>query len=144
MIVFGRTSVGAGESTDSMTRFVIGRDPPTHGPHIILEDRTVSRSHAAIVVADGRCVLSDTDSTSGTFIRERGEWRRISSAIVSLADRVRFGAFVTTIDELLKRATEIVAESEKGKSPSDTKAKSSKGARVERDPETGQIVIRSR
>ena len=96
----------------------------------MLDDRTVSRTHGAIVVSGGRCVLSDSDSTSGTFVRDSGKWRRISSAVVSLEDRVRFGAYVITVEELLSLAEEAT------ESPARSK--------IERDPETGQIVKRSR
>ena len=112
-----------------MATFVIGRAPPTDKPRIVLDDRTVSRTHGAIAVTAGRCILSDADSTSGTFVRQEGEWRRISTAVVEMEDRVRFGAYVITVGDLLKRATEPVPEGPR---------------RIERNPETGEIVKKVR
>ena len=114
---------------ENMATFVIGRAPPSDKPRIVLDDRTVSRTHGAIDVSGGRCILSDADSTSGTFVRQQGQWRRISTAIVEMDDRVRFGAYVITIGELLERATEPVPDGPR---------------RIERNPETGEIVKKGR
>ncbi len=47
---------------------VLGRDPAAD---IVLDDDTVSRRHARVVVAAGSAVLSDLGSKNGTYLRGR-------------------------------------------------------------------------
>lgn len=110
-----------------MTDYVIGREPDPTRPRIPLEDRSVSRTHGKLsVLGDGRYVLEDLRSQNGTYIREKGGWRRIETAQVGNDDQVRFGLFTTTVSALLQRAVH-----------------SSGRVRMERNPETGEIVKRS-
>lgn len=112
-----------------MATYIIGRDPDPGQPRIVILDKTVSRRHASITSASGGgYLLRDLDSTSGTFAREPGGWRRISSATVYPDDEVRFGGRVVKVSEMLRTAQD--AEPAAG------------GGRLERDPETGQVVRR--
>src|SRR5262245_51979277 len=47
---------------------IIGRDP---GAAVFLDDRSVSRRHARIVVSDDGAVLEDLESKNGTFLKEK-------------------------------------------------------------------------
>jgi hypothetical protein len=106
--------------------YVIGREPDPSQPRIILEDKSVSRTHGKLsVLGNGQFMLEDLRSQNGTYVREKGGWRRIDRAQVRDSDEVRLGLFGTTISELLSRA--IYAPGR---------------VRMERNPETGEIVKR--
>ncbi len=106
-----------------MKAFLVGRAKDCD---IHLTDPTVSRRHAELIAqTDVEFLLVDKQSTSGTYILRKGEWRPVSTAKVGLQDRVRLGAFETTIGELM--ATRIMRTTP---------------GRLERDPETGEIVDR--
>ncbi|HZH11715.1 MAG TPA: FHA domain-containing protein [Microvirga sp.] len=113
-----------------MATYIIGREPDPDKPRIVIEDRTVSRKHGTLSASGGAYILSDSNSTGGTFIREPGGWRRITSASVLPDDEIRLGMFVTTIQELLQRAVRTPTALTR--------------QRVERDPETGEIVKKAR
>ena len=109
-----------------MTTLIIGR---AKDADISISDATVSRRHAELAIApDGKMVLSDQDSTGGTYLLIGNGWRRISSTPVTAADRVRFAGHETTVEEILAQAGQ--------KSPSGRRK------RYERDPETGEIIVR--
>ena len=110
-----------------MTTWLVGR----HGNcDLVIDDPTVSRRHANLCeVGPQLYLLDDLDSTSGTFVLQPQGWRRITSSRVRGTDRVRFGAFETSVEELLHRRKPPSVET---------------GAAVERDPETGAIVVRRR
>ena len=62
---------------------------------ILLTDETVSRSHASLVVSDGRFVLKDDNSAHGTMVNGQ----RISSAGAELydGDRITLGGGLTAL-----------------------------------------------
>lgn len=112
-----------------MTTYIIGREPDPDSPRIVISDQTVSRRHATLCEeADGTFVICDTGSTSGTFLKTNGGWRRIMQANVRLGDSIRLGGVNTTIKELLDGA--VIRPEEESL------------LRVERNPETGEIVKR--
>jgi len=78
-----RTALEPGET-------VIGRDP---GAGLFIDDPSVSRRHARIVVTEQRATLEDLGSKNGTFLGER----RIEAA-VPLEDgaRIRIGTVALT------------------------------------------------
>jgi pSer/pThr/pTyr-binding forkhead associated (FHA) protein len=93
---------------------------------INVADPTVSRCHAELIVqTDTEFLLVDKQSTSGTFVLRKGEWRPVSTARVGPQDKVRLGAFETTVGDLVE-----------------TRTKRTTPGRLERDPETGEIVDR--
>ena len=92
---------------------------------IFINDDTVSSVHGKIRdFGGGRYEFSDNNSTNGTYIRERRGWARISTAELSEHDEIRLGSFQTSIYDLLGA---------KAASPSGK-------VRLERDPETGQVI----
>jgi pSer/pThr/pTyr-binding forkhead associated (FHA) protein len=104
--------------------YVIGREPDPGRPRIVLEDKSISRNHGLISgVGDGRYVLEDMNSANGTYIRERGGWRRVERVTVGINDEVRLGMYVTSVSALLQRAVHTPGRT-----------------RLERNPETGEIV----
>ncbi|HTY41868.1 MAG TPA: FHA domain-containing protein [Thermoanaerobaculia bacterium] len=70
---------------------IIGRDP---GAGIFIDDRSVSRRHARILVTDDVAVLEDLSSKNGTFIQER---RVEGSFALSDGDKVRIGSVPVTV-----------------------------------------------
>ena len=72
---------------------------------------------------NGGFVLQDLNSSNGTFVRERGGWRRVATANLNIGDEVRLGTYTTTVGELLQNAVLTPGR-----------------ARVERNPETGEII----
>lgn len=82
-------------------KFTIGRDARCDVP---LADESVSARHAELSVpAPGTLLLTDCKSTNGTFlIGADGRARKIRQALVSPADRVRFGAVTLGIRDLLE------------------------------------------
>ncbi len=110
-----------------MISLLIGRHPDCD---IVIDDPTVSRRHAELSrVADQLYLLNDGGSTCGTFVLEPQGWKRISSARVRTADRIRLGAFEASVADIIKL----------GRSGGDRH-----GGVVERDPDTGEIVVRNR
>ncbi len=54
---------------------------------IVLDDLSVSASHAWITNQHGRCIVMNTLSTNGTFVNDR----RVHEALLQDGDRVRLG-----------------------------------------------------
>ena len=54
---------------------------------IVINDPSVSATHAWIINQHGHCVLMNTLSTNGTFVNEK----RIHETVLAHGDRVRFG-----------------------------------------------------
>lgn len=107
-----------------MTTYRIGRLADCD---IVINDATVSRHHAEIAISDGgQIVLTDIGSTGGTYVRGKTGWRPIQQSSVTLIDEVRFGSWESSIQLLLNQL------------------RTKKGGRVrlERDPDTGEIVTR--
>jgi len=80
----------AGESfrpTADRTR--IGRSPECE---IFLDDVTVSRNHAVLIVRDDGYVVEDQGSLNGTFVNRR----RIDTAVLSSGDELQIGKYRMT------------------------------------------------
>ena len=120
-----------------MARYSFGRNPDSSQQRIVIDDdsdRTVSRQHGTISPVGGsRYKLTDSDSAGGTFIREKGGWRRISTAEVGADDEIRLGKYVTSVRHLLNR---VAKQSKPDEDDVDMK--------VERDPDTGEIIKREK
>jgi pSer/pThr/pTyr-binding forkhead associated (FHA) protein len=94
---------------------------------IYINDETVSSFHGKIVDhGGGRYEFWDTNSTNGTFIRESRGWTRITTAELSDHDEIRLGTFETRLRDLLR--------------PKASPPGPSGGVRLERNPETGEII----
>lgn len=111
-----------------MTTLSVGRHPDCD---IVIADPTVSRHHAELSqVGADLFMFADQNSTSGSYRHDEGGWKRITSARLRSADRVRLGAFETTVGDLLRQARNA--------------RPASAAPTIERDPVTGQIVVRPR
>ena len=75
------------------SRFALSREKTTIGRHpesdIFLDDVTVSRRHAEVIVSDGRFTVTDAGSLNGTYLnRERIEQSELRSG-----DELQIGKF---------------------------------------------------
>lgn len=69
---------------------------------IRLDDASVSRLHAELTLtADGRCYLTDRNSSGGTRILRGGEWTPCRQGYVDLDAKVRFGKCEAALTDLL-------------------------------------------
>jgi FHA domain len=72
-----------------MAKLRIGRSDTND---IVLDDTSISRKHAELEeLSDGVWRLTDIGSSAGTFVKEGGQWKQISSVDVDLDTDVRFG-----------------------------------------------------
>jgi pSer/pThr/pTyr-binding forkhead associated (FHA) protein len=118
-----------------MTTYFIGRNPEGDRNRIVVSDLTVSASHCTLSPGEGGVwEIIDNKSTNGTFVREKGTWREISKAKLRAEDEVRLGAYITTVAELIRLVQSVTAPA----APS-----SISKSRLERDPETGEIVTKT-
>jgi len=79
--------------------FVIGRGATAD---IVLNDETVGRKHAEIVVSGGKFFLADVGSKNGTYqLFADGNEVPFNRGWVSLGDRFAFGRVETTVANLL-------------------------------------------
>lgn len=121
-----------------MTTLSIGRHPDCD---VVLGDPTVSRRHAELSqIGPDLFMAVDQGSTSGSYRFESGGWKRFTSARLRAVDRVRLGAFETTVADLLDKSR----RGSSSPSPSPLRDAAAASPRVERDPLTGQIVVRER
>jgi predicted component of type VI protein secretion system len=108
-----------------MIELLIGRDQDCD---VVIDDPSVSRKHAKLIVTNGDVhVISDFGSKHGTFVKENGSWKRVSSAEVKMHDRVKLGLQTWSISDLLNASTA---------------SKPPKHGPMERNPETGEIIPR--
>ncbi len=132
-----------------MTRrsFVIGRSPYAD---VVLADTGVARRHAEIVAtADGRFHLTDCASETGTWRRSGtgGPWEAVRQAFVAADEPLRLGEHHCTINALI--GDQLAPEDGAGRGGPGKgrwrhegmgEAAEPPRGRVERDPETGEIV----
>ncbi len=71
---------------------IIGRAPDSF---IRIDEAVVSRHHARLSCEGGRIVLTDLNSSNGTYVNGQ----RITRAVVSTGDRIRIGATEYTISD---------------------------------------------
>ena len=77
---------------------IVGRGRPAD---IRLDDPSVSRLHAELVVSDGGAIhVADRSSANGTWIETDGQWERIAQRAVVLGDRLRLGDVEIAVSEL--------------------------------------------
>ena len=69
---------------------VIGREPPSD---VALDDSSLSRRHARLMLHEGAVVVEDLGSTNGTWI----SGKRIDRAIATTGDEILFGAVVASV-----------------------------------------------
>ena len=88
--------------------FIVGRDNKSGKIcHIFVprDQMTVSRQHLELTVTeDGRYLVNDLDSASGTFVRRaHGKWERVGQAWVEPETIIRLGEYEVTVADLLGR-----------------------------------------
>lgn len=81
----------------------IGRDPKND---YAIDNMSVSRKHATLEITDGRIVLSDIGSKSGTFLAKGGRLERITYMEVSERDVVLLGSERVVIRDIIRAVTE--------------------------------------
>ena len=105
---------------------------------VCLDDTSVSRTHADVeFLSDGRLYVTDRGSTNGTFVLEAGKWRAIHRELLLPTDRVRFGYYEMTVQEL-----NALLVHKEDSSSSGSPAVNPRRALV-RDPKTGEIMEKS-
>lgn len=121
--------------------YAIGRsaDAPIRIPD---DQRTVSMMHAEITeTADGRLYLTDRQSTNGTAVFRHGDWRTLRQDFVDSGERIRLGAYETTVAQLLAGLPERRAAKPSQRAPTPAPARAVAGRRrPRRNPETGEII----
>jgi uncharacterized membrane protein YhaH (DUF805 family) len=83
--------IDAAELADMSSGLIMGRDPASCG--FVVDDDTISRSHARLSFRDGNYILEDLGSTNGTRLNGRALVRFETSPLRS-GDRVVFGSAV--------------------------------------------------
>jgi pSer/pThr/pTyr-binding forkhead associated (FHA) protein len=78
----------------------IGRSPTNN---IAIRDKNISRVHCQIVVSDGRCVLTDLQSTNGTFVNDQ----RVVECGLKPKDEIRVGVTLLRLEETGEREDAI-------------------------------------
>lgn len=129
--------------------FVIGRSPYAD---VVLADISVARRHAELVATgDGRFHLTDCAGETGTWRRADGQadgkWESIRQAFVTADEPIRFGEHACTVRSLLGDQLDAGGGSRgagKGRWRHEglPEAPDPRRGRVERDPETGEIVAK--
>jgi len=71
----------------------IGRNPTNN---IFIRDKNVSREHCQIVVTQASCILTDLQSTNGTFVN--GE--TVSECELKASDEIRIGTTLLQLEEV--------------------------------------------
>ncbi len=90
---------------------------------IVLDNQTVSREHATIEVGEGRIVINDLGSKSGTYLAVGDKLRRATYHEVREDDIVLFGSERRCVGDLIREVAEKNRE-----------------AVYRRNPLTGEIV----
>lgn len=68
-------------------------------------DGTVSRRHIEVTIGQsGDVLLTDCNSTCGTYVLENQEWQSVSQKIIRYSDQIRLGNgnSILTVDEILR------------------------------------------
>ena len=139
-----------GSTTMSHRLVTIGR---SRTADIRLQDRSVSRMHAELIVAArGLLHIADRSSANGTWVGSGGAWKRVRQHTVRPSDRLRFGRAELTAAELLSRIPERPEDGAGAWGSSRSVAVAPRGAttglpddglprgRVRRNPLTGEVV----
>lgn len=71
----------------------LGRSPTNN---IFVRDKNISRVHCQLVVTAAGCVLTDLQSTNGTFVNGT----RVTECEVNVGDEVRIGTTLLRLEEI--------------------------------------------
>ena len=128
-----------------MSRIKIYRLGRNSSNDYVINDDTVSRSHAEYIVCDdGRLYVTDCHSTSGTFVFRGESWQKIRQDFVAPDEKLRFGEAEVSPVELASRAkasgpTAATVAPQAGESEKLSEAPEA-GTGFVRNPETGEII----
>ncbi len=75
-------------------KITIGRSPDND---VVIDDASVSRKHAVLVLKNGNRIIRDLESTNGTFVNGK----RITSARISARDKIQLGSVLVSAKDLL-------------------------------------------
>jgi pilus assembly protein CpaF len=95
------------------TEVSVGR---VQGNHIVLPKGNVSKRHARLLYRDGRFIVTDLNSTNGTYVNRR---RIAQATIVREGDRIYVGDFVLRIEPAAESA-DVPAADESARSTART------------------------
>lgn len=88
-------------------RFSVYRIGRGSGVDIQIDDNSVSRVHAELVVTpSGSYYLTDCASSGGSYVERNGEWRRIRQEFISPTDAILLGHYRTTAPALIAMAAQ--------------------------------------
>lgn len=91
---------------------------------VVIDNRTVSRSHATLEIEDGQIVLKDLGSASGTYVvAAGGQMERTNYMVVRENDMIVLGNEQLLVKELIEQVSKVNRETT-----------------YERNPLTGEIV----
>ncbi|HTQ05865.1 MAG TPA: FHA domain-containing protein [Polyangiaceae bacterium] len=96
------------------TEVSVGR---VQGNHIVLPKGNVSKRHARLLYRDGRFIVTDLNSTNGTYVNRR---RIAQATIVREGDRIYVGDFVLRIEPAAESADVPAGADESARSTSRT------------------------
>lgn len=96
------------------TEVSVGR---VQGNHIVLPKGNVSKRHARLLYRDGRFIVTDLNSTNGTYVNRR---RIAQATIVREGDRIYVGDFVLRIEPASDSAEAPAGSDESARSTSRT------------------------
>ncbi len=85
-----------------MSNFFIYRIGRGSDMDICIDDNTVSRVHAELVVtAKGTYYLTDCGSSGGSYVARNGEWESITQDFIAPMDAILLGRYQTTTQQLM-------------------------------------------
>ncbi len=109
---------GGGERREQFisSEISVGR---VHGNDIVLPKGNVSKRHARVLYRDGRFIVTDLNSTNGTYVNRR---RITQATIVREGDKIYVGDFVLKIEPAAasRETPEVPAEPESARTTSRT------------------------
>lgn len=90
-----------------MKTFTIGRAGKND---IRIDDKSVSTRHAELVISVGNeLFMTDRASTNGTFVWRSGDWQSLRQDFIRIDERLLFGRYEMTVNQLLIHAQESEA-----------------------------------
>lgn len=87
------------------------------GNHIVLPKGNVSKRHARLLYRDGRFIVTDLNSTNGTYVNRR---RIAQATIVREGDRIYVGDFVLRIEPAAESSDAVISSEDLARSTSRT------------------------
>ena len=120
------------------TVYLIGRGSEVC---ICIDDTSISRIHAEVVVTtNGALLLTDRASSGGTYVARDGNWLRITQDFVKPSDSILLGRYKTTVEKILQQVDSNTGKQnvEAGQEAKEQDALPS--GPVRRNPETGEVI----